>query len=112
MSQSPARDVSDMPGDAAPPRKNGEPVFDEPWEGRAFGLAVALNEAGAYAWRDFHGALVEETAADERRGRRPAYYRRWLRALERLAVARALVTPAELDARAAALGADADHGGH
>ena len=32
---------------AAPPRRNGELVFEVPWESRAFGVALALCEAGA-----------------------------------------------------------------
>ena len=36
----------DSAGPAAPPRDNGELVFAAPWESRAFGLALALNEAG------------------------------------------------------------------
>ena len=29
----------DLQGPAAPPRANGELVFEQPWQGRAFGLA-------------------------------------------------------------------------
>ena len=36
----------DIEGSAAPPRANGELVFAEPWESRAFAMAVALCEAG------------------------------------------------------------------
>mgnify|MGYP000392023945 CR=1 FL=1 len=39
--------VLDIDGPAAPPRSNGELVFAEPWESRAFGLAMALNAGGA-----------------------------------------------------------------
>lgn len=31
-----------MSGAAALPRRNGELVFEAPWQGRAFGLALAL----------------------------------------------------------------------
>ena len=37
-------DISLMDGEASLPRSNGELIFDAPWEGRAFGLAVALND--------------------------------------------------------------------
>ena len=40
--------IARMAGDVALPRKNGELVFAEPWEGRAFGIAVALKESGTY----------------------------------------------------------------
>ena len=88
-----------MTGDAALPRKNGELVFDEPWESRAFGLAVAMNARGVYDWADFRDRLVAETADDDRHGEPDGYYERWLRTLERLSLDRGLVTPAELDAR-------------
>ena len=96
---SPDRGISNMTGSAALPRRNGELVFDEPWEGRAFGLAVALNESGVYDWPDFSERLVEETAADKQQGRYGLYYQRWVRALERLALDHGLITPTELDAR-------------
>ena len=95
-----------MLGAAALPRRNGELVFEEPWEGRAFGLAVAMTEA--YDWSDFSDRLIEETASDEQLGRYGGYYNRWVRALERLALDRGLLTPAELDARASALASDPD----
>ena len=72
MSRQPAPVISDMTGDEALPRRNGELVFEEPWEGRAFGLAVAMNERGVYDWADFRDRLVAETAADERTASRPA----------------------------------------
>jgi nitrile hydratase accessory protein len=90
-----------MTGAAALPRKNGELVFEAPWEARAFGLAVALNEAGVYPWRDFSQGLAAETAAVEQQGTPASYYERWLETLEKLAIARGLVTLDELDARTA-----------
>ena len=36
--------VLEIDGPAAPPRDNGELVFAEPWESRAFGLAVTLHD--------------------------------------------------------------------
>ncbi len=99
MSTSPDRKVSNMTGDAALPRKNGELVFEAPWEGRAFGLAVAMNEGGLYEWGDFRDRLVESIAADESRGGQAGYYERWMKALEQLALDRGFVTPAELDVR-------------
>ena len=109
---SPDRGISNMTGSAALPRRNGELVFDEPWEGRAFGLAVALNESGIYDWPDFSERLVEETASDEQQGRYGLYYQRWVRALERLALDHSLITPTELDARTHALTAEDSQSDH
>jgi hypothetical protein len=43
----------DLDGVAEPPRKNGELVFEAAWEGRLFGVTMALHEAGAFAWEEF-----------------------------------------------------------
>ncbi len=109
---SPDRGISNMTGSAALPRRNGELVFDEPWEGRVFGLAVALNESGIYDWPDFSERLVEETASDEQQGRHGRYYQRWVRALERLALDHSLITPTELNARTQALATEAPDSNH
>jgi nitrile hydratase accessory protein len=90
-------------GPAAPPRKNGELQFQAEWEGRAFGLAVALNERHVYHWDDFRAQLVASIAAAEASGDEGGYYEQWLAALESLLVARGLVTRGELDARTAGL---------
>ena len=36
-------DRVDVAGPAAPPRSNGEVVFDTPWQQRVFALSLALN---------------------------------------------------------------------
>ena len=74
-------------GPAAPPRSNGELVFEAPWEGRLFGTTLALIEAGAFAWKEFQAELVAEIARweSEHRPEGPdyAYYERWLAAFEK-----------------------------
>lgn len=91
-----------MTGGEALPRRNGELVFEEPWEGRVFGLAVAMTQGGIYDWAEFRHRLVEETRVDESREEPNAYYQRWVRALESLVVDRGLITSTEIEARAAA----------
>ena len=54
--------VLDVDGPAAPPRSNGELVFAEPWESRAFGLALALHDGGAFEWEDFRQQLIATIA--------------------------------------------------
>ena len=88
-----------MEGGLALPRSNGELVFAAPWEGRAFGIAVALNEDGVYQWRDFQRRLAEEIAAASPDEEGSAYYERWLASLERLLLEHGMVTREELDAR-------------
>lgn len=90
------RTIANLDGTEALPRKNGELVFLAPWEGRAFGLAVVLNEKGAYPWNDFRARLVEQIASGC-----PDYYESWLSALETLLVDRGLITGDDIDRRAA-----------
>ena len=105
--------VASMPEEIALPRQNGDLVFETPWEARAFGLAVALNEGGTYAWKAFSEGLAVQIAQAEREGVDSAYYERWLQALEKLALEQKLVTVAELADKVAAVQVEDNHGhGH
>jgi nitrile hydratase accessory protein len=58
-------------------------VFAEPWESRAFGMAVTLHEAGMFTWDEFRTALVTHIAGAHRSGGPgSSYYQHWLAALE------------------------------
>ena len=93
----------DIEGPAAPPRSNGGLVFAEPWESRAFGMAVTLHEIGAFTWPQFQSALIARIAAWEQA---PAentgwhYYHHWLGALEDVLASTGTVLPDEITARA------------
>jgi nitrile hydratase accessory protein len=96
----------DIEGPAAPPRANGELVFAEPWESRAFGMAVSLYEAGAFTWPDFQAALVARIAAWESTAEPDEpyeYYGLWLAALEDVLTDLRAVTTQEVTARAQTL---------
>jgi nitrile hydratase accessory protein len=102
----------DIEGPAAPPHSNGELVFSEPWEGRAFGMAVTLYEAGEFTWPQFQAALIARIRAFETG---PAhdepwnYYQLWLAALEDVLTGLRAVSAGEVAARAQAL-AQRPHG--
>ena len=81
--------------DAELPRSNGELVFDEPWQGRVFGMAVALHEDGRYEWEEFRQALIARIAAAERGGGPFVYYEIWLATFEELLARKGLVTAGE-----------------
>ena len=86
----------DVDGPAAPPRSNGELVFAEPWEGRAFGLTMALVHGGVLDYETFRTALMERIAAWEAApppGEEFRYYRCWLAALEQVLGRAGLVSP-------------------
>ena len=66
-------------------------VFREPWEAQAFAIAVALNERGVFSWTEWAATLAAEIRAAQARGdpdTGETYYRHWLAALERLAIAK------------------------
>jgi cobaltochelatase CobN len=84
-------------GPVTVPRRNGELVFDEPWQGRVFGMAVALSEDGIVPWEEFRQALIASVAAAEARGGEFRYYEVWLAAFERVLAARGLVGSGELE---------------
>ena len=96
----------EIDGPAAPPRSNGELLFAEPWQSRAFGMAVTLHESGAFVWSAFQGALIARIAAWERA--HPdncdyAYYDHWLGALQDVLAGQGTVSEAEVAERAATL---------
>src|SRR5262249_39657380 len=87
----------DSSGPAAPPRRNGELVFDAPWQSRAFGLTVALEEARRLSWDAFRKRLRAEIAAAERSATFN-YWACWLAALEKTCAAEKLCVTDELEA--------------
>ncbi len=91
------RVVAAMEGRTALPRRNGELVFDEPWQGRVFGMAVALHERGRYEWEEFRQALIAQVAAAEARGGPFVYYEVWLATFEELLAKKGLLSREEVE---------------
>ncbi|MFP6712662.1 MAG: nitrile hydratase accessory protein [Rhodospirillales bacterium] len=86
--------------ETALPRSNGELVFKEPWESRAFGMAAALADLGVFEWTDFQAGLIAAIADYEPSDEEPeayAYYEHWLATLEALVVERGLVAVQDID---------------
>ena len=90
---------------SALPRRNGELVFEAPWESRAFGVAVALHDAGAIDFEHFRAAPDRRDRGARRGGggRNSGYYEHWLDALQHVLLEQGVVSADELDARAAAI---------
>jgi nitrile hydratase accessory protein len=105
------RIAADANGPAAIPRCNGEPVFNEPWESRVFGMAVGLCERGFYDWDEFRERLIAEISSADARHEDSAYYERFIRVLQRLMVEKRICLAGEIDQRAAAftVAPDNDH---
>jgi nitrile hydratase accessory protein len=94
------------------PRRNGELVFDAPWEGRAFGLAVTLDQAGVVEWDEFRARLIAHITAWERAhpdAESWSYYERWHEALEAVVVEHGLVARDEIGRRAEAIEHERTH---
>jgi nitrile hydratase accessory protein len=90
-------------GIAAPPSLCDHLQFDEPWQGRIFGLALALSEAGNYPWESFRQNLIRAIGQWERshtlNDPEWRYYEQWLTAFENLVLELDIVKPEELDER-------------
>jgi nitrile hydratase accessory protein len=76
--------LKDLPGI---PMDAESPVFNEPWEARAFAMTLALHERGLFTWPQWAAALSQQidharAAGDADLG--DTYYQHWLRALESL----------------------------
>lgn len=94
--------IPEMEGPLSYPRKNGEPVFDAPWQSRAFGMVVGLHKAGLYPWDEFKRLLIEEIASGQCQAApagSPEYYYHWMEAFSRLLVTKGIVTRDEMDCR-------------
>jgi len=107
-------DVGELPlsDDCQPPMANGEVLFDEPWQGRVFAMALLLVEQECFAWDEFQAALIEAIddweVSDAREGTY-AYYEHFQEALKRVLASKNVVESTELNARTAAF-ADRPHG--
>jgi nitrile hydratase accessory protein len=80
---------------ASIPRNEHGPVFGQPWEARAFALALSLNEAGLFTWTEWADMLGQEIKTAQASGdpdTGETYYCHWLAALERIVAAKGVTT--------------------
>ncbi|OZC59960.1 nitrile hydratase accessory protein [Rhodococcus sp. 06-418-5] len=95
----------------------GDTAFTQPWEIRAFAMAVAAYDARQFEWAEFQLSLIESIKSWEERHdpseQSPwSYYEHWLTALESRLAGSGLLSDAVLDARTKAVLAtppDRDH---
>lgn len=77
------------------PRDDEGPVFREPWEARAFAMAVALHGRGVFTWPEWADALAREIKLAQAEGDADTgetYYRHWLATLEKLVASKNVTT--------------------
>jgi nitrile hydratase accessory protein len=85
--------ILDTPG---LPKRANAPVFNEPWEARAFAITVTLHQRGVFTWPEWSAALAREIARAQQGGDQDSgntYYLHWLRALETLLAERGTIAP-------------------
>src|SRR3954453_7843195 len=92
--------LTELPGPGADPEQLS---FTEPWELRAFALAVSAYPQGLYDWSEFQLALIGAIRRWEGDPERAPwqYYERWLEALETVLSGTGVLPATELDGRAA-----------
>lgn len=103
--------MGELTGDLAPPMANGEVIFDAPWQGRVFGIARSLSDAGYYTWDEFRAYLIDALREVDDSSEF-VYYTHFQQALEALLQDKNIVLEAELDQRATDFAArphDHDH---
>jgi nitrile hydratase accessory protein len=98
------RIAAEVSGPSAIPRRNGEPLFEQPWESRIFGAAVVLCEQGLFEWDEFRERLIAEIGAAEAEtagSAHPpaAYYEHFLASLERVLVDKGICASEEIARR-------------
>jgi hypothetical protein len=92
-------DLLDVDGAAAPPRRNGELVFDAPWQSRVFGLAAAIVETCFDGDREpFRRQLIRAIAAEPER----PYWDSWTAALEALVTEKGVLDELAIERRLSA----------
>jgi nitrile hydratase beta subunit len=93
-------DLGGMHGFGPVVREKDEPVFHAPWEGRVYALMRTAMGQGVFNIDEMrHG--IERMAPAEYLA--STYYERWLASIERNLVEKGVLTPEEIEARAAQL---------
>ena len=91
----------DVDGPGAPPRSNGELIFEYPWQGRLFAATMAACDADLIDYSDFRDRLIAQITERDRREAGPEeYWSAWQDALELLMLAVGLTQPGDIDRRA------------
>jgi len=100
-------DMGGMHGFGAIPRDEGREPFQAAWEGRMFGMLLALGSHGVH---DPGGLRAAQESMEPASYLGSGYFERWLRVTERALLAKGFLTLAELDQRTAELDARPDAG--
>lgn len=89
-----------------------EPVFQAPWEARAFAIVNHLATSEHYSWSEWTDYLVHEISVTEQTSPgSKTYYEQWVDACEKLLMAKGLLDSVLIDQKISELLAEreADH---
>jgi nitrile hydratase accessory protein len=91
-----------MPPDGAPDAAASSPAFAEPWQARAFALAILASRQGCFTWSEWSQTLgreLRQSPSGHAATGAPAYFDCWLSALQSLLVGKGAVGQDELRER-------------
>ncbi|MGD1860207.1 MAG: nitrile hydratase accessory protein [Leptolyngbyaceae cyanobacterium] len=92
------------------PEVDHEPVFQAPWEAKAFAIVNQLAAAQEYSWAEWTEQFVAEISAaeaDSADGR--TYYERWVDACEKLLITKGILDTQSIDQRIQELLIEQEH---
>jgi len=76
------------------PTEENEPVFQAPWEAKAFAIVTQLAAAQQYSWAEWNEKFVGEISTVEAESTDTrTYYERWVDACEKLLIAKGILDP-------------------
>ncbi len=82
-----------------------EKPFDEPWQAKAFALALHLNEQGLFTWPEWTQRFVEtvrQNPPSPDQSENAVYWRNWILTLEHMIAERGQASPDQIDKLTAA----------
>ncbi|MFE4105892.1 nitrile hydratase accessory protein [Almyronema epifaneia] len=84
-----------------------EPVFQAPWEAKAFAIVNQLAATQRYSWAEWTNCLVQETAAAEAEANDArTYYERWVDACQKLLIQKGILDADAIDQKMVELSSD------
>ena len=91
-----------------------EPVFQAPWEAKAFAIVNQLAADQQYSWTEWNNQFVQEIERSESSASASrTYYECWVQACEKLLTTKAILSTQEIDQKVVNLAQEAtehDHG--
>jgi nitrile hydratase accessory protein len=88
-------------------QSEAEPVFQAPWEAKAFAIVNQLAANQQYSWAEWTDYLAQEIAqGNSEASESLPYYVQWVQACEKLLIAKGLLAKQAIDQRVQELQAD------